>query len=108
MFTLSLHNANHPQDLVRTLRGCVSTDIEVHVCAAVNPFAYHLANLLQFHDDTGCAVAVRHIFGNLLRDEKLTILRTHLLPLRLALHVSSPSRTYSLYEQLEHASDKQP
>lgn len=62
MFTFSLPNANHSQDLVRTLRGCVSTDIEVHVCAAVNPFAYHLANLLQFHDDTGCAVAVRHIF----------------------------------------------
>lgn len=28
------------KELVRTLRGCVSTDIEVH-----------------FHDDTGCAVA---------------------------------------------------
>ncbi|KAM5373710.1 hypothetical protein ACJZ2D_006881 [Fusarium nematophilum] len=35
-------------DLVRTLRGCVSTDIEV-----------------PFHDDTGCAVAVRYVLRNL-------------------------------------------
>lgn len=28
--------ANFPQDLVRTLRGVVSTDIEVHVCTTTN------------------------------------------------------------------------
>ncbi|KAG9496271.1 Saccharopine dehydrogenase [Fusarium musae] len=40
MLIFSLHDPDHSQDLVRTLRGCVSTDIEVH-----------------FHDDTGSAVA---------------------------------------------------
>ncbi|KPM44743.1 Homocitrate synthase, mitochondrial [Neonectria ditissima] len=48
--------ASPRQDLVRTLRGCVSTDIEVH-----------------FYDDMGFAVAVRSIFKNLSQDQKLTI-----------------------------------
>lgn len=38
--TVGLASPRQVYDLVRTLRGCVSTDIEVH-----------------FHDDTGCAVA---------------------------------------------------
>lgn len=75
------------------------------MCCCESYIAQHLANLIKFHDDTGCAVAVRYTFINLPRDKRLTITRTHSLPSKLALHVSPPLRSDSRHEQLEDTSN---
>jgi homocitrate synthase len=59
--TVGLASPRQVYDLVRTLRGCVSTDIEVH-----------------FHDDTGCAVANAFTALEAGATRKLTL--TDLLP----------------------------